>query len=398
MIELGDIREGSLQGIAADSIDACITDPPYELGFMGKAWDRSGVAIDPEAWREVYRVLKPGAHLAAFGGSRTFHRIAVAIEDAGFEIRDSLSWLYGSGFPKSLNVSKAIDKADGRQGAVTPNTGKWKGGQSFGGGMAMYAKDGESTVIVDYKPASPEAEQWEGWGTALKPAWEPIILARKPLAEKTVAANVLEYGTGAINIDGCRIGEELLSAHGGGITGDRIYGGGVGVPAQDRGSNPHTGRWPANVCLDEEAGAMLDAQSGERKDVFRRSKGSAPAGNGNTHGVMQEIDHQRGYGDSGGASRFFYCAKASQAERNAGLAEKNAHPTVKPLNLMRWLCRLLCPVGGIIVDPFVGSGTTGIAAALERMQFEGRDKDAAYVDIARDRIAYWSKVLQPKLW
>lgn len=350
--------------------DAAVTDPPYELGFMGKEWDRSGVAFQAETWAAVLRVLKPGGHLVAFGGSRTFHRIAVAIEDAGFEVRDTLCWLYGTGFPKSLNVGKALDAA----------------------------------------------RQWEGWGTALKPGWEPIILARKPL-DGTVAENVQRWGTGALNVDGCRI-ETTENLNGGayasqGTTRDDGWGmerGGAGKYVQP------AGRWPPNVCLDEEAAALLDAQSGILKSGAKKAA-EQPNGLNAVYG--------RGMGgmsgstaSTGGASRFFYCAKASRAERDAGCESlpersggqatdreddsaglsspragagrrggaRNHHPTVKPIALMRWLVRLVTPPGGAVLDPFTGSGSTGVAALEEGFQFCGVEREAEYLEIARCRV------------
>lgn len=364
-VEQGDCRD-IMRTLPDNSVDAIVSDPPYGLSFMGKEWDHGVPGV--EFWTEALRVAKPGAHLVAFGGTRTYHRLAVAIEDAGWEVRDCLSWLYGQGFPKSHNL------------------------------------DGEHT----------------GWGTALKPAWEPIILARKPLTG-TVAANVTQYGTGAINVDGCRIG-----------TGDdRTSGGASGSAAssvledgfhQRRQERPTGGRWPANVCLDDDAAALLDAQSGERKAgvAVRSRSGGNTFGGLNPKPPMDNI----GYGDSGGASRFFYTAKVSRREREAGLdgmperisaksngaqaAEDrgemydpdtiglnrasrttNHHPTVKPIALMRWLCRLVTPSGGLILDPFNGSGSTGCAAVLEGFRYLGCELEAEYVEIARRRIAYW---------
>lgn len=376
---VGDCRD-VMAGMAEASVDAIVTDPPYELGFMGKAWDRSGVAFDPATWAAALRVLKPGGHLLAFGGSRTFHRIAVAIEDAGFDIRDTISWLYGSGFPKSHNL------------------------------------DGD----------------WQGWGTALKPAWEPVIVARKPLVG-TVARNVVAYGTGAINVDACRI--EVAEAdrirparHAvslGGSAGG-IYG--VGG-ACETGGHP-SGRWPANVILDEEAGAMLDEQSGHLPGGVSVRRNGVAAGDGTVYhrgiGGRPVGSEDFTYGDSGGASRFFYCAKASRGERNAGLegmAEReqastwgdlgavegnprkpstghvptilNHHPTVKPISLMRYLARLVTQPGGVVLDPFTGSGTTGCAAVLDGFRFVGVEQSAEYAEIARARIAHWGR--QPGL-
>lgn len=327
---VGDCRE-VLASLSECSVDAVVTDPPYELGFMGKSWDSAGVSFSPETWAAVLRVLKPGGYLLAFGGSRTFHRIAVAIEDAGFEVRDTLSWLYGTGFPKSLNLG------DGR-------------------------------------------------GTALKPAWEPIILARKPLAG-TVAANVQAHGTGALNIDGCRIAtDEVIPPFGspkkssGGI----MNGTDAARPAFIQNIS---GRWPANVVLDEEAAAALDAQTGTLKSGSM--KAGVYAGRKST---VYSPDAGRPLaadivGSEGGASRFFYVAKASRSERELG-GVRNIHPTVKPVELMRWLVRLVTPPGGAVLDPFTGSGSTGVATLREGVAFVGIEQSAEYAEIARGRITH----------
>jgi len=311
-----------------------VCDPPYELGFMGKRWDSTGIAYDVTLWTECLRVLKPGGHLIAFGGSRTYHRLAVAIEDAGFEIRDQIQWIYGNGFPKSHNLE----------------------------------------------------DDWKGWGTALKPAHEPAVLARKPLCG-TVADNVMTWGCGALNIDGCRVSGAPWHRNDNGI-GDRGMWAGLG---QRHYAEQHTaGRWPANVILDEAAAQVLDEQSG-----YAKSNG----GIRNNKKVMDmfllgknPILALSPYHDSGGASRFFYVAKASKAEREAGLDSDsdraNHHPTVKPIELMRYLVRLVTPNGGTVLDPFMGSGSTGCAAMLEGMDFIGIDITPEYVEIARRRILH----------
>lgn len=332
-IGIGDCRE-ILKRIPDDYVDAVVTDPPYELGFMGKKWDSSGVAFDPETWRAVLRVLKPGAHLLAFSGTRTYHRMVCAIEDAGFEIRDQLAWMYGSGFPKSVDKKKVP----------------------------------------------------EGIGTALKPAQEPIVLARKPLVG-TVAANVLAHGTGGINVDGCRIeGAKPDTTRGaGGQHGtDSEYG------AQGRILDDGRGRWPANVLLDETAAAMLDAQSGVLRNGGQNDTSAARARDDDATSLAMTKGKARP-GDSGGASRFFYVAKASRSEREAGLQKPaegraNNHPTVKPIALMRYLCRLITPDGGVVLDPFLGSGTTGIAALAEQFRFIGIELSPEYAAIADARI------------
>jgi DNA modification methylase len=338
----------ALKDIPDNSIDSVVTDPPYELGFMNKGWDSTGIAYNIEMWKEVLRVLKPGGHMLAFGGTRTYHRMACAIEDAGFEIRDQLQWLNGSGFPKSLNISKAIDKAAGVERKVVGKT-KSKGIRPGQGNYIgdHYQCDGYDVTI----PSTPDAIKWDGWGTALKPANEPICLARKPLSEKTVAANVLKWGTGGINIDKCRVGNETMYNQyckpKQGYMSDKYRASG-GVFSKS-GCNVANGRFPANILLDETAAAMLDEQSGE---------------------------------NSGGASRFFYVAKASARERGAG----NNHPTVKPIRLMRYLCRLITPPGGTVLDPFAGSGTTLLAGLMENFRAIGIEKEREYCDIIHKRI------------
>jgi hypothetical protein len=337
MIELlhGDCLK-RLRELPDCSVDACVTDPPYGLSFMGKAWDYDVPQVD--VWREVLRVLKPGGHLLAFAGTRTQHRMAVQIEDAGFEIRDMIAWVYGSGFPKSLDVSKAIDKAAGAEREVVGIAGR------SGSARACMAGDFAGGEYHATAPATPAAQQWAGWGTALKPALEPITVARKPLVG-TVAANVLEHGTGALNVDGCRVEGtwERNSTTRCDIRGGRTVGGGSGqLECEPQAAHPG-GRWPANLIHDgsDEPCALL-----------------------------------------GDAARFFYCAKASKADRGDG----NGHPTVKPTELMRYLCRLVTPPGGVVLDPFMGSGSTGKAAALEGFRFIGIEREAEYLEIARQRV------------
>jgi DNA modification methylase len=351
-LHLGDCLD-VLKTLPDASVDAVVTDPPYELGFMGKKWDAAGIAYSVPLWTEALRVLKPGGHLLAFGGTRTYHRMACAIEDAGFEVRDSLHWIYGSGFPKSLNLDGA----------------------------------------------------WHGWGTALKPAHEPVVVARKSLVG-TVAANVLAHGTGALNIDGCRVGTTAESWP----ATRREYrvsgiqpGGGKDGATQSTGHAP-AGRWPPNIllshtpecgeaCAEDCAVAEMDRQSGTLKSGTHspHHQRHTNGGNGQTLGTMAGVTGQS-YPDSGGASRFFpvfrYQAKASRSERERGLNEgqKASHPTVKPVELMRWLVRLVTPRGGVVLDPFTGSGTTGVAAMLEGAQFVGIEREPEYHAIATARI------------
>ena len=414
MILSGDCVE-VMRGMDDESVDAIVTDPPYGLGFMGKAWDDLPPGLE---WaRECLRVLKPGGHLLAFGGSRTYHRLAVAVEDAGFEVRDQMMWLYGSGFPKSLDVSKAIDK---KRGVDTADDARWVATPHFITGANKTAtgkseKVGQLTSGVRhlYDPDSTDAKKWSGWGTALKPAHEPIVVARKPLVG-TVAENVLRFGTGALNIDGCRIAGNISEMQG--RTGTSKIPG--GLFRSYRAHNPSggiweptpAGRWPANLILDEEAGRLLDEQSGEGVSRVGKPR-SGQAGEG---WAMTATGAE--YEDAGGASRFFYCAKAGKAERNAGLDEfedkrpddrtatgmgsfeekgvqpqRNHHPTVKPISLMAYLVRLVTPPNGTVLDPFLGSGTTGCAAVLEGFDFIGIEREADYIAIAEARIAWWEK-------
>ena len=446
----------TLKTLDTSSVDSIVTDPPYELGFMGKSWDNSGIAYSTELWAECLRVLKPGGHLLAFGGSRTYHRLVVAIEDSGFEIRDQIMWLYGSGFPKSLNVSKAIDKRGGADiswfggwlkqerekrgisrkelaqhfpsqqayggkpasGNTTGCVGNWETGVSVptneqfnklceildlpfakleeaerevikertmvqGGGNALQMRVGERREVEANItiPATLAAKQWEGWGTALKPAHEPIVVARKPLIG-TVANNVLTYGTGAINVDGSRVG--TADGFGGGAKGTSGFAAGYegdGFVASTQG------RWPANVIHDgsDEVLAGFPNTAPSRKGKPRGTAKKGLFANSEFNKVGTE------HNDSGSAARFFYCAKASKAERNAGLEGlpvANIHPTVKPLALMRYLIKLVTPPNGIVLDPFLGSGTTAVAAILEGFEWTGCEMTEDYWPIIEARVEW----------
>lgn len=381
---LGDCLD-ILPTLEASSIDSICTDPPYGYNFMGKNWDH-GVPGVP-FWEAALRVAKPGAHLLAFGGTRTFHRLTVAIEDAGWEIRDVLSWNYGSGFPKSHDISKAIDKAAGAEREVVGEVKRW-GANASGGRGNQNANGYQPSVAGAEKfdpvtaPATDDAKRWDGWGTALKPAWEPVLMARKPLSEPTIAANVLKWGTGGINVDGCRIGtqpgDELTPRNNKvGQNGWKNSSGGYVEPSP-------LGRWPANLLLDEEAAAILDEQTGVLKSgaISSHHKRKTAGGNGLTHGHMNGVNGPLREADSGGASRFFYISKASKSDRGEG----NNHPTVKPTDLLRYLIRLITPPGGIVLDPFVGSGSTLKAAILEGFDCAGIDLDPDYLAIARARV------------
>ena len=361
----GDNRE-QLAQLPDGSVDAIVTDPPYGLSFMGKRWDYDVPSV--ELWQQCLRVLKPGGHLLAFFGSRTYHRGVVAIEDAGFEVRDTIAWLYGSGFPKSHNIQKAISKKQGEEMAAA----------------------------------------WEGWGTALKPAMEPVCVARKPV-KGPISANVLEHGTGAINIDGCRVGTDTIKTHGKRNGKNGVYELGHYLSPPEWEGGTHQGRWPANVIHDG---------SQEVLDGFPDVK----AGKGTTLGRGFQTEYVNGtdpgtrlpftnYGDDGSAARFFYCSKANRRDRDEGLEQleapddtvreqggaqhtkgvrlaKNHHPTVKPTDLMRYLVRLVTPPGGIVLDPFMGSGSTGKAALLEGMRFVGCEWEEEYARIAEGRIQW----------
>lgn len=401
----------------ANSIDTIITDPPYGLEFMGKGWDRGVPGV--EFWVEALRVAKPGAMLLAFGGTRTHHRLMAAIEDAGWELRDCMMWLYGSGFPKSMDISKAIDKAAGAEREVigikpgheefaTRTDAHSAGGRSDGWERPW--RDDPERVAASHMltaPATDLAKQWNGYGTAIKPAWEPIILAMKPI-DGTFANNAKVHGVAGLNIDACRIASEGGSPaakrresarkSGNAPMQNRVLGvdkaaganelgkigrrGSADVYAAERDSE-QLGRWPANVMFDEEAAALLDEQSGTLKsgsNCVRRQEGFF----GEHGGLGKAGDLQTTYGDSGGASRFFYCAKASKSEKGAD----NIHPTVKPLKLMEYLCRLTAtPTGGTVLDPFMGSGSTGVAAGNTGRDFVGIEMDEKYFPIAEKRVA-----------
>lgn len=361
-----------LKELADNSIDSIVTDPPYDLtsgkgskgGFMGNTWDATGIAFNPEVWQECIRVLKPGGHLISFGGTRTWHRMAVAIEDAGFEIRDNIMWIYGKAFPKSHNISKALAKGD-----------------------------------------SGEEEKWAGWGTALKPCVEPIVLARKPIAG-TLAANTLEWGVGGLNIDGTRIptkdGENFDNVKGIPITklstrregeSEQEWRARVSEsPEQQEALEKlkSLGRWPANVMLDEFTAPLVDEQSGITKSggkINRFVGGAKPWGDA----VGAEYESVPGPSDEGGASRFFYVAKASTKDRSEGLEGKNEHPTVKPTSLMRQLVKLVTPADGVVLDPFTGSGSTGKAALAEGFRFVGIEMTEEYLPVIKGRLEFAEK-------
>jgi site-specific DNA-methyltransferase (adenine-specific) len=372
----GDCRE-RMRELAPESFDAVVTDPPYEFGFMGRAWDRSGIAFDPATWAAVLRVMKPGAHLVAFGGSRTYHRLVCSIEDAGFEIRDQLLWVYGQGMPKATDKAKI-----------------------------------------------PEA--WKGWNTALKPALEPIVLARKPMVG-TLAENLTRYGTGALNIEACRIEVEDRS-YARNCSGDRGHDGTRSIDStgstdmRTGGGNAASGRWPANFMHDgsDEVVALFPAEAGAAAPGHTRN-GDKFRG---TYGAFKgNVDEQGStfQGDAGSAARFFYCPKATRKDRDEGCdafdkrplnwssgtqspgtfqspgtdkTARNPHPTVKPTELMRWLCKLVTPQGGSLLDPFGGSGSTGKAAALEGLNATLIELLGEHAEVAQARVNFALHVRQ----
>ena len=448
-------------------VDSIVTDPPYELGFMGRSWDSTGIAFQKETWELCFKVLKPGGHLLAFSGSRTYHRMAVAIEDAGFEIRDQVMWLYGSGFPKSMNVGKALDKKLGNERIKTgekkthSNKGIKQSEQRTAIGAGAFGQEVDEDVTVG-------TTEWEGWGTALKPAHEPLVLARKPISEKSVVDNVLKHRTGGINIDECRVEYADENDRSGW---HKTGGGGKGYQDSDtfkiRKITPEEikertkdGRFPANVIHDgsdvvkdifpktgtkgkakypdtnpdfrdqgrqSKENMGIDKLSfGQTENVKRKTVNRQPRKDDkvwtNNNSGMKSLQYTIEYEDSGDASRYFYCAKTSKAERNQGLnnfpiknkkggggtsnnvwyeddvnsasgkfgsekaPSKNVHPTVKPIKLMKYLCRLITPKGGTVLDPFMGSGSTGMAAKEENFDFVGIEKEEEYFNIASARI------------
>lgn len=388
------------QVVYPESVDAIITDPPYELGFMGKTWDSTGVAFNKDTWSKCLNALKPGGYLLAFGGTRTFHRIACAIEDAGFEIRDTIMWLYGSGFPKSMNIGLAIDKKNGIESIDT-------------GEKIKSAKD------ITRKKATNE---WEGWGTALKPSYEPIIVARKPF-KGSLVDNVMQYRVGGLNIEECRVGNEVISIHN---TPVGTFAGGE----YNRGSDTDnyresTGRFPANTILTYDETDYEEVCSGFPYTKGTGEKRKRKGQDSTCYGKYNAKDTDNScWGDEGSASRYFYCAKASKKDRDEGLEDfeekrksgygydlgymnvgegmfkerqtlkKNIHPTVKPTELMQYLVRLVAPKGAVIMDCFNGSGSTGKAVMYENAErnagykYIGIEMTEEYLPISAARIDY----------
>jgi site-specific DNA-methyltransferase (adenine-specific) len=398
----GDCKE-ILPSLEEDSIDVIVCDPPYELGFMGRKWDATGIAYDKDMWFGCLRVLKPGGHLLAFGGTRTYHRMACAIEDAGFEIRDMIEWVYGSGFPKSLDISKKLDQmagaereAIGTKSYAYPDTDRpsKKSVQTDNDGMLGLGFPGSNMQIT--APSTDAAKQWAGFGSALKPAHEPICLARKPLDGCTIAENVIRWGVGGLNVDGCRI--KINPGDGGNFRAANGQSNGKFCHAdsiKNVAERDPMGRFPANLILDgsDEVRALFpETSSHPRKPTEKQIC------RGRTMHESKTLDvGLRGSSDAGSAARFFqqcpiteedyaalfYQAKASKSERG----EFNNHPTIKPLELMKYLCRLITPPGGLILDPFGGSGTTGLAAIQEGFHYILIEQQEEYCEIARKRIS-----------
>ena len=416
-----------LEVIEPNTIDSIVTDPPYELNFMGKGWDNAGVSFNADTWKKCFEVLKPGGYLLAFGGSRTYHRIACAIEDAGFEIRDTIMWLYGSGFPKSMDISKQIDKHLGIERQIIGKKEK-RGGMkaSFGG------SDYKESALNITEPTSDLAKQWQGWGTCLKPSFEPIIVARKPF-KGSLVDNVIENGVGGINIDECRVGNETHKVNINDFSNQHGNKFGNGEPIAKLGGKEITGRFPANTILtydetdfDEVCEGFPITNGGKRHNTAKRVE------EGTSYYKEKDFIFNRNeFNDSGSASRYFYCAKASKKDRDEGLdgfeikqcvgggggigdylkdvnscsgkfgsekaPHKNTHPTVKPTELMQYLVRLVTPNNGTILDPFNGSGSTGKAVMYENKErnknykYIGIELTEEYLPIAAARIEYVCK-------
>jgi len=396
-----------MDSMEENSIDCIVTDPPYEIGFMGKKWDNTGIAFSVETWQKALRVLKPGGYLLAFNHSRTFHRMMVAIEDAGFELRDTVMWIYGSGFPKSHNIAKAIDKSLGFEREIIGKTIRPEG-RAFAEGASGFAK-GEVDITIS---STEEAKKWDGYGTALKPAFEPIVMARKPF-KTSVAENVLTYGVGGINIDECRIGSEVITTNGKGKQNGMTP---IVPQSEDYIGSTNIGRFPANIIHDGSAEAISGfPDTSSIGSGYNFDKGD----NDNPANVVNNIKSGKHFDDSGSASRYFYTAKASVKDRDEGLSQftpqqvndgilteidnayqrgetlrKNIHPTVKPCDLMQYLIRLVAPKGATILDIFMGSGSTGKATMIENTErnadyhFIGIDLEKEYCDISKARIEW----------
>lgn len=392
IVYVGDCRK-ILPQLQQEQFHAVVTDPPYELtsdtstkrsafpgrysgtngekrGFMGQKWDGTGVAFDPITWSAVLRVAKPGAHLLSFGGTRTYHRMVCAIEDSEWIVREMIMWCYSQGFPKSLDISKQIDKMHGAERQVVGKSDSGLGAGQFTKQSGLDSGYGHGVEYDVTVPATEDAKIWSGWGTSLKPSVEPICVARKPM-ETDTARNMLEHGCGGLNIDGCRVGTEQVG-----------WGGANGFTNTHEASKQVVGRWPSNLAHDgsEEVVDLFPQSSSTRQEVT--SKPGVVYGN--DKGLPSHTGVY-GFNDNGSVARMFYTAKADENDRPHG-KDSTVHPTVKPQSLMVWLVRLVCPRGGIILDPFMGSGSTGVAALTEGMKFVGIEQSKDYADIAVGRL------------
>ena len=389
-----DLRQGDCLEVMKDlhdnSVDAIVTDPPYGINFMAKKWDYAIPSI--KVWQEAIRVLKPGGHMLCACGTRTQHRMACNIEDAGFEIRDCIFWHYGSGFPKSLDIGKAIDKAAGAEREVTGTKSASIQGNPF---EESYPEESKQVDIT--APATPEAQQWDGWGTALKPSTEIFTLARKPLSEKTVAANVLKWGTGGINIDECRVPTKHDDAvamercnspgsgrmqPGGGLNGSSTFRRSTGTGEMDTTK----GRFPANLIHDgsEEVAGLFPVSKARFFYAAKASKSERNAG-------LENMPDAEKYTAKAGTFGVHDCFSGKSGDdawkaKHPDLPKKNNHPTVKPVALMEYLCTLITPPNGTVLDPFMGSGTTGVACVKTNRNFIGIELDENYFQIAKKRI------------
>lgn len=365
-----------LKELEDNSIDSIVTDPPYELGFMGKSWDNTGIANNPSMWAECLRVLKPGGHLLAFSGTRTYHRMAVAIEDAGFEVRDMIEWVYGSGFPKSLNIGKAVDKIQGNEREGT--------GQPQDKGIARWNKYRHGQYENTEDEVTKGTSEWEGWGTALKPAHEPICMARKPLAEKTVAENVLKYGTGGINIDESRVG-----------TGDDRTQGGtgghktqfVGGQLEQKVERATGARFPANI-LHDNSEEVRECFPNESERFFKSIIYQAKASKSERNKGCEELEEKQTVGGGGGMGDYLEDVNSMSGKYGSEKApNKNNHPTVKPTALMEYLIKMVTPKDGVVLDPFAGSGSTLVAAKQNGFQYIGIELTPEYIPIIEARLS-----------
>lgn len=368
------------------TIDCIITDPPYELGFMGKKWDGSGIAFNVDAWKKCFNALKDGGYLLAFGGTRTFHRIACAIEDAGFEIRDTIMYLYGSGFPKSLNIGLVVDKLNGVESKILGESSNARPNSKKEDNLYQAGTVGKNFDIT--LPESDLAKEWDGWGTALKPAIEPIVMARKPLSESTIVNNIIKHGVGGINIDACRVpfGEETD----GRVGTDKDNGTNKGFWQKDGMEKVQMykddGRFPANIILDGSDEVLAEFPNVDESGAARFFYVAKPSQNEKDYGLYGFKDIKIYNSENGMGYGYKNTNGDDFGDRIAAVERKNFHPTIKPIELMRYLVKMITPKNGIVLEPFAGSGTTLIAAKLESKQYVGIEISQEYCDIAQARI------------